>query len=133
MVLLCRFSFDHEKPLPYILLTVFFWITTTVYLNPILSIDTLFLGSCYHIAAFFKDLQGVAISLEYFKLYRNGEGGMKMFLWGFSSFVDQHNRLLKLVHKMEDVFGEIFVIQYIGSMFSICSQAYISTLVSDPQ
>lgn len=96
-----------------------------------MAVDLLFLGCCIYISALFKDLQGEAITLDYPKLFKSKEKDLDKFRENLISFVDQHTRVIGLVKKMENVFGEIFIIQYVGSIFSICSQAYLSTLVSD--
>ena len=126
-----RFPFDHRTPTAYALVTAFITISYVPYINPIMAVDLLFLGCCIYISEFFKDLQGEAITLDYSMLYKNEEKDSDKFRENLISFVDQHNRVIGLVKKMENVFGEIFIIQYVGSIFSICSQAYLSTLVRD--
>lgn len=96
-------------------------------MNPIISVDVLFLGCALHIAAFFKDLQRQALTLDFPRLTREDHG---RFLENIRSFVDQHNRIIDLVREMEEIFGVIFIVQYMGAMFAICTQAYLSLLVS---
>lgn len=92
--------------------------------------DALFVGCSLHIESFFKDLQGQALNLEFGRLYDILDGRKnKKFLDKVRSFVDYHNQVIDLVRRLERIYGSIFLVQYLGAMFSICTQAYLSTLV----
>ena len=124
------FPFDYKTPVNHAIVMISLVLITFPYINPILSIDIMFLGSANYVVAYFKDLQAEFISLQDLKLERNGQRTDKEFLERMGSLIDHHNRLFSLVHKMEDVFGDILVTQFAGAMFCFCSLGYLSILVS---
>lgn len=105
-------------------------ISTIPYLSPILTVDALFLGCGLHIAAFFKDLQVQALSLaDPCRHQTMNTFCQDLFLRKIRLFVEQHNQVIDLVQGMQEIFGGVFIVQYVGAMFIMCTQAYLSTLV----
>lgn len=129
--LLFRLPFDYKTPTIFAATYAYVVLSIVPYINPILSVDALFLGCALHIESFFKDLQGQAMNLEFGRLYdRRDERRNNTFLDNVRLFVDYHNQVIDLVRRLERIYGSIFLVQYLGAMFSICTQAYLSTLVS---
>lgn len=128
-----RLPFDIQKPILYESFYAFFVISMIPYINPIIAMDTLFMGLSLQISALFTDLQGQALNIEFGQLYKGkyeNETNLHSFVERIRRFVQNHNDIIDLVDQMENIFGGIFVVQYVGAIVSLCTQAYLSTLVS---
>lgn len=131
ILLAFRFPFDFKTPKKYFVLYLCVAISTIPYLSPILAVDALFLGCGLHIAAFFKHLQVQALSLgdDAAENETRTTFSQDQFLRKTRLFVEQHNKIIDLVQGMLEIFGGVFIVQYVGAMFIMCTQAYLSTLV----
>lgn len=124
-----RLPYNIKSPTAHAISYICILFSLFPYMNPILAIDTLFMSISLHICVLFKDLQGEALNIEFGKLYKDDLKSNSEFLDNIRSFVQHHNQIIDLVGKLQDVFGGIFVVQYIGAIFSLCSQGYLFTLV----
>lgn len=130
MFVFFRIPFPFQTPIVHACVYLYVVVSTYPYINPILSVDALFLGCALHIGALFRGLHEQAKSLELEKIKANDRQKHWLFLQNIKSFVARHSEIIELVRQMEQIFSGIFIVQFMGAMCSICIQAYLSTLVS---
>ena len=124
-----RLPFDLRNPILYVGSYVFIFLTIPAFSQPILGLYMMFLGSALHIRAFFKDLKSQTQLLSYEKLHPSDQDTYKEYAKRFGKFVADHQRIIDAVHKLNEVFAEIFALYFLEATSILCSQAYLATLV----
>lgn len=92
--------------------------------NCIVAIDTIFMGLCLHTVALFKDLKSNISRVD------RDTVSNKDFKKQMSFLINYHNRILELMDQIESVFNRLFFTQFVGTIFILCSQSYLATMVS---
>lgn len=93
--------------------------------NCIVAIDTIFMGLCLHGVALFKDLkENIA------KLDDNPVANSSVFVHEMGLLMNYHDQILDLMKEIEATFSRLFFTQFIGTIFILCSQSYLATMVN---
>lgn len=88
-----------------------------------MAIDTIFMGLCLHAVALFKDLKSNISRVD------RDTVSEKDFKKQMSFLINYHNRILELMDQIESVFNRLFFTQFVGTIFILCSQSYLATMV----
>lgn len=91
------------------------------------SVDFVFMGMCVHIYGLFKELehrfQNVGVSVNGRRISK------RQFRENYKNCIDFQNEIYEIVKATEDVFVNIFGVQFIGTIIIICTQAFLATQV----
>lgn len=91
--------------------------------NCIVGIDTIFMGLCLHTVALFKDLKASIQQVD-------KESSLdEKFRRKMLSLINYHNQILELMAEIESTFNRLFFTQFLGTIFILCSQSYLATMV----
>lgn len=90
--------------------------------NCIVAIDGIFMGLCLHAVALYRDLKD--------RLRETDTCGPAKFARNMKRAVKYHVEIGDMVRGIERVFSRIFFVQFNGTIFILCSQSYMATLVS---
>lgn len=91
------------------------------------SPDFLFMGMCIHIHGLFKELEcrfkevGTSVT--------QGRISKRQFRDNYKHCIDFQNEIYAIVTDTQNVFGNIFFTQFIGTIIIVCSQAFLGTQV----
>ena len=89
-----------------------------------IGIDGIFMGLCLHTIALCKDLKN--------NLQRVDEGTYSevQFKRKMNELILYHNQILDLMAQIRSTFSRLFFAQFVGTIFILCSQSYLATMVS---
>lgn len=76
-----------------------------------------------HAVALFKDLKSNISRVD------RDTVSEKDFKKQMSFLINYHNRILELMDQIESVFNRLFFTQFVGTIFILCSQSYLATMV----
>lgn len=83
------------------------------------------MGLCLHTVALFKDLKGSLIKVDE-EMSEETE-----FKSAMNPLIDYHNQILALMEEIQSAFSGIFFTQFVGTIFILCSQSYLGSMVSE--
>lgn len=87
------------------------------------------MGMCIHINGLFKELEYRYKSVGH--SVTQGRISKREFRNNYKHCIDFQNDIYAIVKDTEKVFGNIFFIQFIGTIIIVCSQAFLGTQVRD--
>lgn len=81
------------------------------------------MGLCLHTVALFKDLKSNLLQVDNDFL---SDGDFKRQM---AFLISYHNQILDLMADIEATFSRLFFTQFVGTIFILCSQSYLATMV----
>ena len=95
----------------------------------VFAVDLLFMGFCVHIYGLFQELAMQVKSTKDALEWRH-KVGRREFRRHFKKMIDFQREIYGIVKDLEELFGGIYCVLFIGTIFNVCIHSYLATQVS---
>lgn len=117
--------FDFQSSPAYEVCYTMFAVAFTPLVLYVFSLAFLFMGIAVHINGLFMDLE---YRFEHIGLSSKGRRvGRRKFRENYKNCIDFQNDIFEIVKDTEDVFANIFFVQFTGTIVIVCIQSYAAT------